>query len=229
MIARLVGWRDLAPEVRHFSFEVPDTANFAFTPGQWVSVSHEINGKKITRAYSIASVPTGNQFDLCLNRVEDGAFSPYLFDLAEGNQLEFRGPYGVFTIRHPERDMVMIATGTGVVPFRSMLSHYLASGGASRVRLLLGVRYPETILYRDDFERWAARHGNFSFWPTLSRPREDWDGRKGHVQQHIEEALEGRRDVDVYVCGLKPMVDDVRERLKTAGFDRKQIIFEKYN
>lgn len=229
MTARFTGSQELTPDVRHFSFEVPETESFPFTPGQWVSLSREINGKKITRAYSIASTPAGNRFDLCLNRVQDGLFSPFLFDLTEGSAVDLKGPYGTFVIRHPDRDMVMVATGTGIAPFRSMVEHHLASGGAAKVTLVFGVRYPENILYRADFERWQARHPNFTFLPTLSRAPEDWTGRRGHVQHHLDDALASRTDVDVYICGLKAMVDDVRERLKAKGFDRKQIIYEKYD
>jgi ferredoxin-NADP reductase len=229
MTARFTGSRELTADVRHFSFEVPEVDSFPFTPGQWVSLCREINGKKITRAYSIASTPTGNQFDLCLNRVQDGLFSPFLFDLGEGVAVDLKGPYGTFVIRNPGRDLVMVATGTGIAPFRSMVAHHLASGGTSKVTLLFGVRYPESILYRDDFEGWQQQHPNFAFLPTLSRGPESWTGRRGHVQQHLEEALAGRTDVDVYICGLKAMVDDVRERLKAKGFDRKQIIYEKYD
>ena len=62
-----------------------------------------------------------------------------------------------------------------------------------------------------------------------SRPEPSWIGRTGHVQQHLLEAVGDRRDMDVYVCGLKAMVDDVRAQLKGMGFDRKQIIYEKYD
>lgn len=229
MTARFTGSQELTPDVRHFSFEVPEIESFPFTPGQWVSLSREINGKKITRAYSIASTPAGNRFDLCLNRVQDGLFSPFLFDLTEGSAVDLKGPYGTFVIRNPDRDMVMVATGTGIAPFRSMVEHYLASGGAAKVTLVFGVRFPENILYRADFERWQQRHPNFTFLPALSRAPESWTGRRGHVQQHLDEALASRTDVDVYICGLKAMVDDVRERLKAKGFDRKQIIYEKYD
>ena len=49
------------------------------------------------------------------------------------------------------------------------------------------------------------------------------------MQEHLEEALEGRRDVDVYICGLKAMVNEVRAALKERGFERGQIIYEKYD
>ncbi len=230
MIARLLSSHELAPGVRHFVLEAPEVASLPFTPGQWVSLSRELHGKKITRAYSIASAPDEtNRFALCLNKVEDGVFSPFLFDMAEGDSVDMKGPYGTFVLRHPEREIVMIATGTGIAPFRSMLDFHFASGLQPKVTLLFGVRYPETILYRNDFEAWEVQHPNFQFWPTLSKAPADWTGRRGHVQQHLDEALAGRTDVDVYVCGLRAMVDDVRELLKAKGFDRKQIISEKYD
>jgi CDP-4-dehydro-6-deoxyglucose reductase len=49
------------------------------------------------------------------------------------------------------------------------------------------------------------------------------------VQEHVLEALGNRRDVDIYICGLKLMVDDMRARLKALGLDRRQIICEKYD
>ena len=95
--------------------------------------------------------------------------------------------------------------------------------------LIFGVRHQHTIYYRDDFEALACQYPNFRFWPTLSRAESSWTGRTGHVQTHLLEAIGDRRDLDVYICGLKAMVDDVRAILKGLGFDRKQIIFEKYD
>ena len=80
-----------------------------------------------------------------------------------------------------------------------------------------------------EFEELARKHPNFQFWPTLSRPETEWRGRVGHVQEHLFEAIGERRDVNVFVCGLKAMVDDVRSRLKAEGFDRKRIVYEKYD
>src|SRR5260370_27551381 len=96
--------------------------------------------------------------------------------------------------------------------------------------LLFGVRYESTILYRAEFEEMAAKFPQFRFWPTLSRPEAAWTGRSGHVQAHLTEAIGARADaVDVYLCGLKLMVDDVRSILKGMGLDRKHIFYEKYD
>jgi CDP-4-dehydro-6-deoxyglucose reductase len=84
-------------------------------------------------------------------------------------------------------------------------------------------------LYRAEFDTMACLWPGFRFWPTVTRPDELWSGRTGRVQQHLLEAIGSRRDIDVYICGLREMVDDVRAVLKCAGFDRKQIIVEKYD
>jgi ferredoxin-NADP reductase len=63
----------------------------------------------------------------------------------------------------------------------------------------------------------------------LTRPPVTWTGRTGRVQQHTLEAVRDRMDVDVYICGLREMVDDVRLKLKAIGLDRRRIIYEKYD
>jgi CDP-4-dehydro-6-deoxyglucose reductase len=95
--------------------------------------------------------------------------------------------------------------------------------------LVFGVRHEHGLLYREEWEAMAAEHSNFRFVPSLTRPPESWSGRIGRVQPLLMEAVGERRDLAVYVCGLKEMVDDVRGKLKDLGFDRKQIVFEKYD
>jgi CDP-4-dehydro-6-deoxyglucose reductase len=95
--------------------------------------------------------------------------------------------------------------------------------------LLFGVRYESHLLYRVEFEEMARRYPQFRFWPTLTRPDEGWAGRQGRVQAHLTEASGSQNDVDFYLCGLKEMVNDVRSVLKSQGFDRKQIFYEKYD
>jgi CDP-4-dehydro-6-deoxyglucose reductase len=229
MQARLVSSVELAEGVNHFVFEAVGVERLEFQPGQFVSFEEVVEGKPITRAYSLASAPLGtNRFELCLNRVEGGHLSPYLFSLQPGDAIEMSGPLGTFVMRQPAKDSILIATGTGITPFRSYLHAYLPQASPA-FTLLFGVRFESHILYRQELEELAVRYPQFRFWPTLSRPGEHWTGRKGHVQAQLEEAIGGRRDIDFYLCGLKQMVDDVRGTLKQMGFDRKQIRYEKYD
>ena len=227
--ARLIESHDLAPEIKHFTFDVPEVEQLPYLPGQFVSFSREFGDKKLTRAYSTASPPNGNQFELCLNRVQDGLFSPYLFSMKPGDTVEMKGPLGYFTWRYPHSDSILVATGTGVAPLRSMLKAYLEAGGDREMTLVFGVRYERSLLYRSEFQEMQQRYRNFHFLPVLSRPEHEWTGLSGHVQPHVLQVLDKRQDMDVYICGLKAMVDDMRSRLKELGLDRKHIVFEKYD
>ncbi len=228
-VARLIEAQLLAPEIKHFTFEVPGEETLAFTAGQFVSFTEEIRGKQVTRAYSIASAPDGNRFELCLNVVPDGYFSPYLFGLKPGGEITMRGPLGTFVLRPPVRDTVMVATGTGISPFRGILAEALERYPLQQFTLIFGARHEHGLVFADEFRAMEEAHGNFRFVPTLTRPDRGWTGREGRVQALVLEAVGDRLDLDVYVCGLKAMVDDVRAILKARGFDRKQIISEKYD
>lgn len=234
MKARLLESHEIAPYTRHFTFDIPELEAFPFQAGQFVSLSapialtqDETSSRVITRAYSLASRANGNHFDLCLNRVEDGLFSPMLFSMQPGDTVDLSGPLGYFHWRQPASDSILVATGTGIAPFRGMLQEPL---GESNVALVFGVRFEANLMYRGEFEKLAAdKPGQFEFLPVLSRPEESWAGRRGHVQAHVLEAIGDRRDVNVYICGMKAMVDDLRAQLKARGFDRKRIIYEKYD
>jgi ferredoxin-NADP reductase len=231
--ARLIESRELAPQTRHFDFEVLGSAEFHFTPGQFISILHNVAGKQITRAYSIASPRSADsRFSLCLNLVSDGLVSPFLFALRPGDEIDIQEPLGYFTLRHPGHRVVFVATGTGIAPFRSMLLEHLPKGNP-HITLLFGARYDYGLLYRAEFEEMLRTHSHFHLLTTITRPGADWTGRTGRVQAHLDEALEltsyDRDTIDVYICGLKEMVDDVRKELKARGFDRKQIIYEKYD
>ena len=227
--ARLIESRLIAPEVKHFVFDVPEVEQLPYQAGQFVSFSRDFDGKRITRAYSTASPPAGNRFELCLNRVSDGIMSPWLFEVAPGATIDMKGPLGHFTLRYPPNESIFVATGTGIAPFRGMLLQHLPENPDRHITLVFGVRYEQSLMYREEFERLTREYPGFRFWPLLSRPEATWQGRTGHVQPHVLEALGDRRDVDVYVCGLHQMVDDMRTQLKGIGLDRKHIIFEKYD
>lgn len=229
MEAVLLSSWDIAPEVRHFVFEAAGVERLEALPGQFVSFTSKVNGRRVTRAYSLAGLPHGNRFELCLNRVKEGLLSPWLFEMRRGDAVAMRGPLGYFMPRVPFRDAVLIATGTGIAPFRTYLQWPQVLDSSAQITLLFGARHVESLLYRREFEELERSRPGFRYLPTLTRPPAGWPGRAGRVQAHLDDALGGRRDVDVYLCGLKRMVDDVRLLLKELGFDRRQIISEKYD
>jgi len=234
MTARLSRSTALSDYTRHLEFEVSGVARFGFVPGQWLSLKVSTpDGEEITRAYSIASPPTENgRFAFCLNRVQDGFMSNHLCNLAEGAEITFQGPFGSFILRPPMRDTIFIATGTGMAPFRSILHWLLADRERHldhQLWMLFGSRCENDIYYREEFEGLASQHPNFHFLPTLSRGDQEWKGLRGYVQEHVPGIVGDRHDMHAYICGLDKMVSANRELLKSLGWDRKQILYEKYD
>jgi ferredoxin-NADP reductase len=231
--ARLTRSTVLSEVTKHLEFEVEGAPRFGFVPGQWLSLTQtKPDGEEITRAYSIASPPNGNRFALCLNRVQDGFMSNYLCELEVGAEISGQGPFGTFILRPPLRDTIFIATGTGIAPYRSML-HWLFADSArhqgKRFWLVFGSRYERDIYYHEEFLRLADGHKNFDYLPTLSQGSPDWKGLRGYVQEHVPDILRGRIDMHAYICGLDKMVSANRDLLKGLGWDRKSILYEKYD
>ena len=223
----------LSEWTKHLEFEVVGSPRFGFVPGQWLSLKqNKPDGEEITRAYSIASPPDGNRFALCLNRVQDGYMSNYLCGLQEGAELTGQGPFGDFILHPPPRDTLFIATGTGIAPFRSMLQWLYADPSRhmnKRYWLLFGNRTECAIYYHEEFQRLAVEQENFEYLPTLSRAGPEWGGLRGYVQEHVPRIVDGHTEIHAYICGLDKMVRANRELLKSLGWDRKSIRYEKYD
>lgn len=234
LTARLINSRALSPATKHLEFEMQHVPRFGFVPGQWLSLKHTTpEDQEITRAYSIASPPgESTGFALCLNRVQDGFMSNFLCDMQEGDEISCQGPFGDFILRPPMRDTIFIATGTGIAPFRSML-HWLLSDPAryegKQLWLLFGNRTEPDIYYHAEFLRLAREHENFHYLPTLSRATPDWQGLRGYVQEHVPGIIAGRAEMHAYICGLDKMIKANRDLLKSLGWDRKSIRYEKYD
>jgi ferredoxin-NADP reductase len=232
--ARLVRSVALSELTRHLEFEMRGVPRFGFVAGQWLSFKTNMpDEEEITRAYSIASPPgDNNRFALCLNRVQDGFMSNFLCDMKEGDEISCQGPFGDFILRPPMRDTIFVATGTGIAPFRSML-HWLLGDEArhqgKELYLIFGNRTERDIYYHDEFQRLAGEHPNFHYLPTLSRGGPNWQGLRGYVQEHVPGIARGRSDMHAYVCGLDKMVKANRDLLRSLCWDRKSILYEKYD
>lgn len=231
-------WLSQPSETKHLVFSIEELENFDFAAGQFISMVAPKDGKTITRAYSLASAPRKNEFDLCLNRVEDGFFSNLLCDMKEGESVKFHGPHGNFVLRNPLRDSILVATGTGIAPIRGFVQWLFANDSRHQgheIHLVYGTRYETDIYYKDYFDLIAHDFSNFHYVVTLSRGSENWKGERGYVQDHVRKLVQARpesdrKNLDAYICGLNDMVSSTRKMLKEElGWDRKQIVFERYD
>jgi CDP-4-dehydro-6-deoxyglucose reductase len=242
--ARLAGARALTPSVRELTFERLDGQPMAFEPGQWVNMILPVavgEAADIKRSYSIASPPDGTpRFATAVTRVQGGPGSTWLHEAEPGAVLGFIGPQGFFTRAiASDAPALMVATGTGVTPMRSMLLAAIAAGSRTPAWLLLGVRHEADLLYAGELAALAREHPFLRFETTLSQPGDGWTGRRGYVQAHVRAlwdelssrgAASGAPLPHAYVCGLERMVGSVRDLLrKEMGLPRQQVHSERYD
>lgn len=224
-ISRIV---DESPRVRRFFLE---TGTFNFNPGQFVVLTcPDFSAGENQRSYSIASIDQQEQeLELCIVLNEKGIITPWIFEKKVGELLDVSEAQGSFNLKNEENQgpIVFIATGTGVAPFRSMISESLKSTN-SRVHLIFGNRRKEDILYKEYWENLQINEDRFNFYPVLSREEVE-NCHFGYVHAVYEKILKNQKDARIYVCGWQNMCIEARERLKQLGFNRKQYAFEQYD
>lgn len=233
--------RMVTPHIRHLSFIPEDGEPFTFVAGQFITLlidNLETPGKKLHRSYSIANTPNqNNTMEMACAYVENGRATKLLFNLEPGDSIEASGPYGLFVLKEEQPSRyLLIATGTGVTPYRSMLdeiSRRLTLNPSLSIKVMLGVRNQDELLFGNDFLEVAKSQPNFSFDVCYSRADnekalEDRFEHTGHVQE-LFPTLHLNPETDIiYLCGNPNMIDDAFAKLSALGFERKAIRREKY-
>ena len=219
----------LSYNVRGFRLRLREPSHLVFEAGQFVIVHVPKDGSIVKRAYSIASPPhEEGVIELCIQHVEGGAASTFFWQLKEGMPVTVSGPHGRFTLKQPiTYEPVLMATGTGVAPFRSMIKHLFHLNTTQPVWLLFGCRYEHALLYEAEFRALASLRHNFHYIPTVSRPK-DWRGEVGHIQQTFQKHIHDVANKEIYVCGWVEVVKAVVKDLTAAGVPPAQLHYEEW-
>jgi ferredoxin-NADP reductase len=189
------------------------------------------DGYVAERSYSIASAP-GEPVAITVERLDDGEVSPYLTEeLRPGDEIEIRGPIGGYFVwpgDDPAAALLLVAGGSGVVPFRSMLRHRHNIASAVPVRLLYSARSLPDVIYRAELD---AATGGVEVIYTLTRQQPPgWAGHAGRVGPALlaEVAWPGSTEPLAYVCGPTPFVETVAGGLVDLGYPAHRVRTERY-
>lgn len=239
--AKVTHHKKLTHDIFELTFETKDI--FKFKSGQFITIKiNDKQEKPCFRAYSIASPPDKNIFKLIIKVIPDGRGSNWLHSIKTGDKIEFIGPSGDLALKTPpQKTALFIATGTGVAPFKSMLEDEFKKEITQKFHLIWGLRHEKDIFYNDFFKELAQKHENFTLDLTLSRPENaDWQGKTGRVTALLEKLLssDGRacpsidsikKPYEIYICGIKEMVEDVVKILEEKGIQKSKIYTERYD
>lgn len=212
--------------------DLPEWAGHA--AGQHVDVRLTAeDGYQAQRSYSIASAPEDSNLMLTIERLEDGEVSGYLADeLRPDDELELRGPIGGYFVWEQSvgGPLLLIAGGSGVVPFHAMVRHWAAGERSAEVRLLYSSRSLEDVIYREELTRLAG-HDGFDLDLALTRAwPDDWSGHRRRIDREVLEMVAWPPDQEpqIYVCGPNAFVETVAELLVDAGHPPARIRTERF-
>lgn len=229
---RVIAVGEETPDTRTIVLDITDWAGHR--PGQHVDIRLTAeDGYQAQRSYSIASAPEDRHVELTVERLDDGEVSPYLVDeLRVGDELELRGPVGGYF--HWEAALsgpvLLIAGGSGVVPFRAMLRHHRTAGSTARMQLLYSARSRSALIYRDELVS-LSRDLLIDVHITLTR--EDPAGWAGHLGRIDRDFLHrfgtpATEQPLVYVCGPTAFVETIADALVGLGHEPHRIRTERY-
>ncbi len=217
--SRIHALQPLSKDVIQVTLRLPPGAGFDYHPGQYIDV---IGRDGLRRSYSIANAPAAHGLlELHICRVAGGAMSNYWFEQARTNDLlRLRGPLGTCFIRDVAgRDLIFLATGTGIAPIKAMLEGLVPRDSTARPRsifLYWGGRLPQDLYWN-----FTGLGLEFRFVPVLSRAGPDWPGARGYVQDAVIELQPDVNDAVVYACGSDAMIRGARRKLVDAGLPER--------
>lgn len=233
---RLERIEDLTPEIKglHLTILSPEEG-ITFKPGQYVQLHvprYALTSGPEYRAYSISSSAAAHQnLELVITKVPGGAVSTYVHDyVKEGEGLIVNGPYGDFFLRDSETDILLIATGSGLAPIKSILDQIEREQIKRRTTLFFGARTRKDLYYFEALQGLQEKIARFTFVPTLSRPAEEdrWEGETGRVTDLIEKHVPENAPLEVYICGSPVMVESCEKLLKSKGISEDRIFYDKF-
>jgi ferredoxin-NADP reductase len=232
--------KQLSEHIYYIRFK-PVDFQLEFKAGQYV-IFHipQGDGHPARRLYSMASpVTQKDEFSLIVEIVPNGVASEYFMKMNIGDTVTTQGPAGMFTLAENDRDIIFLATGTGIAPIRSMILSELTINPQKKMTLFWGFPYFKSVYLLDEFMNLSKQYPNLTFYNCLSREGNldcilDMEQKNHHMIGHVNDAFENVVTDDImryhyYVCGGPKVVESLKEYLLvTKTIPREQVHFEKF-
>lgn len=211
----------LSESVMWVNLRLPLHLNLRFAAGQYVDI---MLPDGVRRSYSIANAPKlegAIDLELHIRHMPGGKFTDPLFagEIKTRTMFDFEGPLGTFYLRDSGKPAILLASGTGYAPIRSILLDALAKGDSRSFTLYWGDRLLNDLYALDEVRELAAAHENLTVIPVLSRGANElsWAGRTGYVQDAVLHDVPDLSGYEVYACGSPAMIDAARARFTDQG------------
>jgi NAD(P)H-flavin reductase/ferredoxin len=217
----------LGGELWHLELDMPEPLRFY--AGQFVEL--EVPGRPgIWRSYSLATPPSSRRrLGFVVKHIADGQFSGQLDSFREGTPVQLRGPYGTGYLRDGDRPVVLVATGAGISPILSILSHAAEREDKRSFSLFYGARSRADLVMAERLEQLGAEL-DLATTITLSQPTDEcrWTGPRGRVTTVVQRQVDDASAFDAYLCGKPEMCDSIALLLEAKGIPDGHIFFDRF-
>src|ERR1700759_1931901 len=208
-VAEVVAKDPVTHDMRPLVLRLTEPAEIKFFPGQYMDIA--IPDTDAVRSFSMANITSrdGGLLEFVIKVYPDGKFSRFLADkLAEGDRLDLTGPYGVFTLRDGDTDLVFVGGGAGMAPILSLLRSMAERGLQRKATFFYGARTQKDLCFEAELHELEEKLPDFRYMPALSEPGDDdgWDGETGLITDVVKRRVGDLRGAHAYVCGPPPMV-----------------------
>ena len=208
-----------------FKYIFASSEQFSYQPGQFLTFMIEQEEGRKPRSYSILDYDAEKKEVHFIIKLVSGGVAGEVFRKMElGQEFEVKGPLGHFVFNNDNPEQWFIGCGCGLSPLHNILQNNLTKFPEKKFVLLFSVKKKSDLLFHEELKQLEQEHANFTYIPTLTR--EEWEGKRGRVQNHFPENFENKT---YYICGIKELIVGVKELLLEKGVDPKNIHFERYS
>jgi propane monooxygenase reductase subunit len=229
-VAEVVANDPVTHDMRHLVLALTEPSEIKFFPGQYMDIA--VPGTDAVRSFSMANTSSreSGQLEFVIKVYPDGLFSNFLDQtLQVGDQLELTGPFGVFTLRDSEADLVFVGGGAGMAPILALLRSMAERGLQRKATFFYGARGRRDLCFEPELRALEEKLPGFRYLPALSEAGDDdWDGETGLITDVVKRHAADLSGAHAYVCGPPPMVEAALPLLATLGVEEKRIYYDKF-
>ena len=221
------------------AFEVPSSLKeeYKFIPGQYLTLKLFIEGEELRRSYSICSAPAENEMRVAVKKVQGGKGSNLVNSaLKPGDEIEVMTPMGSFHTPMSSvhrKTYLLFAGGSGITPMLSIIKTVLSAEPGSSLTLFYGNLNEESTIFKKQLDELAAKNSSrFKLYYVFDKPASAIDElykgimTKDKAKAIFDKHVDLKNDNEFFICGPKPMMDNVRETLEDKKVEKARIHIE---
>ena len=209
-----------------FSVKLRSTEKLKFVAGQFCFLRLDKEGLYARHPFTISSAP--HEESLMFTVKNTGKFTQALFEMKENEELLIDGPFGRFTRKENAEDLIFIAGGVGITPFRSMSIDHIRNNRKGRIVLLYAAKKEANLIFKQEFDSFQS--DNFQAYYFLSaEEKNSGNFSPNRIDKNIIEEMIGKtKNPTFYICGPEPLKKAIISILEELKIEKKSIIFEDF-